>query len=85
MASPAEKTAEAINEMRTTGCGRPSQAPHVLIASKDMTAPRQVQKELMFTMMTMTYQEKWNTLRYTLFTKAGKCVIQLRKISLKKY
>lgn len=59
MASPAEQTAvEAINEMSTTACERQSQAPHIRIASNDITAPRQVQKGLMFTMMTVTHQEK---------------------------
>lgn len=46
MASPAEQTAvEAISEMSTTACERQSQAPHVLVASNDITAPQsQVQK-----------------------------------------
>lgn len=41
-ASPEEQTAvKAINEKSTIVCERQSQAPHILLASDDVTAPQQ--------------------------------------------
>lgn len=59
VASQEERTAvKAINEKSTIVCERQSQAPHMLLASDDVTAPQQGTKGLMFTVMAMTHQEK---------------------------